>query len=620
MASFLSRLVSSLLGRRRRGKSARTDSSTTEASVIAVPASGIERVTDGTTVSVLDVPTDEAARTPGIVPKEGTATAFPSSLRIGVDFGTSTMQVAVYVEGREPHLLRLEDASDHMPSYYALDQSGQPCFGAIALNVAENVHSIKPKLAEDVEIPSFGYPSQIAHRMLAEVVQRTIKRLRDQGLIPEQMERLDVATNLGCTPRFQLDARTLLRDVAQRAGLDVQLATLVEEPVAAAYEIMLSGMVTDGRVLVVDMGGGTLDIAVIKISGQARSFELFASGGSVRAGDRFTEVIADRIRNELAERTAAADLTRADDTLIWQRAEAAKQSLSVRRTAIVALGGIAGLSDETFELTSDWFTSATGRLRVFIEADVATVYRAARLVLDRGDEHDPAPGTVNFEELTKGAVRRLSEIGLRDDALLHIDTVVLVGGATNMPMIGQLFRSIFGDRVIEPEIVAIDRTAIVAMGLARPKPKATTNLRFPSWGVSALFRGDGVDAEVPVYEPYAPTFHVLHGATSEYSYRVAVPTEAQTVALVFRPVGQGEGTGWPRVQVPIKTQELLFEMDLFGRIQLSAGGADLYGGVAANLKAPWSPAEADGLATWLPPWKKRDWWTDVPTWDMRNDK
>ena len=44
------------------------------------------------------------------------------------------------------------------------------------------------------------------------------------------------------------------------------LATLVEEPVAAAYEVMLSGMVSDGRVLVVDMGGGTLDAAVIRIS------------------------------------------------------------------------------------------------------------------------------------------------------------------------------------------------------------------------------------------------------------------------------------------------------------------------------------------------------------------
>jgi molecular chaperone DnaK (HSP70) len=462
------------------------------------------------------------------VPEDNEELSRTSSLRIGVDFGTSTIQVATYVEGREPQLLRLEDATDYMPSYYAKDGAGLDRFGVEAVNLAENYHSIKPLLVDDIAIDGVGHPSQIAFLMLEEVVRRTIVQLRAQRLIPEVLETLEIATNLGCTPRFELDTRIRLRDVAKRAGLGVTLATLVEEPVAAASEIMLSGVVSDGRVLVIDMGGGTLDIAVIKISGAAQSFELFASAGYPHAGDAFTDIIVARIQSAVSK-SSDAPLTRADMTLIWQRAEAAKQTLSVRRSALIPLGGIAGRGDETIEFTSEWFEGETRRLRVFVEHDVRTAYQLARLVLDRGGPFDPAPGTVDFDEPTKGRVRRLTEIGLRDDALEHIDSVVLVGGATNMPMVRKLFADIFGDRLIEPEIVGIDRSAIVALGLSRPKPPGMTNLRFPNWGVSAEFESGYGRTEVAVYEPFAPTFQIQGGYTSVYSYSVALPGCEQSV-------------------------------------------------------------------------------------------
>jgi hypothetical protein len=428
------------------------------------------------------------------------------------------------------------------------------------------------------------------------------------------MEKLEIATNLGCTPRFGLDARVRLRDVAQKAGLEVKLASMIEEPIAAAYEIMLSGLVTDGRTLVVDMGGGTLDAAVIRISESGQKFELFASGGSTNAGDRFTEVIAGRIESEVRTRAAGAVLSRADSTLIWLRAEEAKQSLSTKRTATVALGGIGGITDETIEITADWFRTQTGLLRLHIEHDVQNVYRLARLVLDRGGEFDPAPGTMDFDEPRKGVIRNLSQVGLKDDALEHIDRVVLVGGGTNSPLIADIFKSIFGDKVLEPEFVGIDRSEIVALGLARPKPREMSDLRYPSWGVSALFDVAGTEKEEPLYEPFAPTFHIAGGYTSEYVHTLSVPDGARAVAVAFRSV-DGQGERWPRVDLD-GHRRLELRLDLFGHIGVTADGTDLYSGV----KVPWSPAERDALATWLPPWKPRqDWWVEIPTWDPRND-
>jgi Ethanolamine utilization protein EutJ (predicted chaperonin) len=510
--------------------------------------------------------------------------------------------------------VQLEDLTDFMPSFFAWDADRQARFGSVAANLPDNVHSVKPMLAKDELIDGVGHPSQITYLMLEEVVRRTLIRLREQRLISDDLDRLDLATNLGCTPTFDLDTRVLLRDVARRAGLQVNLVNLIEEPVAAAYEIMLSGLVPDGVALVIDMGGGTLDVAVVRVAKGGRAFELFATGGSTNAGDRFTDLIEAELLRVVQERTDGPDLTRADRNLLWQRADAAKQTLSVRRSAIVALGGVAGIESETIEVTRDWLDQASRRLKVYIEHDVTNVYRMARLVLGRGGEHDPAPGTVDFDEPEKGKIRKLTGIKLGDDGMSHIDFVVLVGGATNMPMIAEQFRSIFGVKVIEPEIAAIDRSSIVALGLARPKPTDMANLRYPSWGVSAVFDCSDGSVERALYEPYAPAFNVRGGRTSYYSHAVSVPADAKTVALAFRSV-EGTGSRWPTVPVDGESH-VRIELDLFGNVEFRADDRRLYEG----LRAPWSPAEAGALVDWLPPWHDREWWKDIPTWDPRNDK
>jgi hypothetical protein len=219
-----------------------------------------------------------------------------------------------------------------------------------------------------------------------------------------------------------------------------------------------------------------------------------------------------------------------------------------------------------------------------------------------------------------GYRRRLTEVGLDDDAKEHLDHVVLVGGATKMPMITEMFKNVFGDRLIEPELVGTDRAEIVALGLARPKPPGMASLRYPSWGISAVFRRAQGETEVPMYEPFAPTFQVYGGATSRYVYTAPVPAAgADEVALAFRSV-DGQGTRWPFAPLPASATSVEFEMSLFGTVQLAACRENLYPDHSA-LRTPWAPAEAGRLAEWLPPWTlPKDWWNRVPDWDLRNDE
>ena len=574
----------------------------------------VSKVVPASPSAVASAPTPRIRR-PKLAPQEPAPETAPSTLRLGVDFGTSTTQVAVHLPGQAPRLIRLDGATDSMPSYMAIGLDSTPVFGATAVNVAPNAHSIKLKLEKDEPLHEVGgrTPSRVAFLMLEETVRRTIEQLRRQRLIPPDMERLEIATNFGCTPMFGLDLRIRLRNIAAEAGLNVTLTSLIEEPVAAAYEVMLSGLVSEGRVLVIDMGGGTLDIAVIKISDGAQKFELFASKGYPRGGDAFTEIIDKRLRQEVADRTAS-DLSRADSSLIWQRAEAAKLTLSARLTVKVDLSGIADMTDVTCELTREWFTHATGNLRVLVKHDVTTVYRMARLVLDRGGEHDPRPGSVDFDEPVKGRIRRLTDVGLHDDGLEHLDHVVLVGGGTNMPMIEAMFRDIFGDLVIGPEAVGLERDVVVCTGLARPKPTQMVSLRYPSWGVSVV-ADDG--QHTPLYEPYAPAFNVVNGMSTEYRYEVKVP-KSRNLALAFRSV-DGAGVQWPAVAIPNGTTTLRFAMTLFGQFDLHTDvGTVLYSDRDGGV--PWQSAEGSRIPAWLPPWRQRDWWSEMPMWDMRNDK
>lgn len=547
-------------------------------------------------------------------------------LRIGVDFGTSTTQVAVRIGSGEPRLIRLSPETEHLPSYMALDGQGRQLFGLDAMNTFPNVHSVKAKLVADQPLPEADglRPSDVAHAFLSEVVRRTLTRLQDERLLPADVDRLLLSTNLGCTPRFDLTARARLRDVAKAAGLNVRLADLIEEPVSAAFEVTFSGLVDEGvrpdgaRLLLVDIGGGTLDVAVMKVGRALDKTELYATRGWEDAGDRFTELIVGQVTKEVKQ-LAGADvaLTNADRSLMWARAEAAKTTLSFRSSTVIALGGIAGIGDETFELTSDALRHLAGNLLARIRTDVRVAYMLARLILDRGGPEDPAPGTVDYLD-AGGGVRSLVDMDVSSDAREHLDAVVLVGGASQMPMIRAVFERQFAGLLRDPQFVGLDPVQAVVLGLARQHRLSASNLRYPNWGVSAIFKvPGGPDLSVPLYEPFAPSFDVKNGFTSVYRRDATTPPGATHVAIAFREAGTDRTQMWPPVPLPDSSATLSLGLDLFGRVSMSADGRPLYVD-GSSQPTPWQTAEAYALPSWVPPGRKTDWYKDLPQWDWRN--
>jgi hypothetical protein len=462
-----------------------------------------------------------------------------------------------------------------MPSYVGLDPDGVIRFGSAAVNLGVNVHSLKLRLRKNAPIAELGgvLPADAAISLITEATSRALRQLQSEHVLPGSAHLLEIATNVGCTPAFDLERRVLLREVCRRSGLTVDLVNLVEEPVGAALEIIRGGATDTGRMLIIDLGGGTLDVAVISVSAGVDQFDLHATGGTglgddgrtMLGGDRFTAVIEDRLKLELAGRRGLAlgdlRLPPEDQTALWNRAENAKINLSTIPTVRVALPGEAPETG-TVELSAVWFRDAARPLVDQMVGFVEGVYRHARLTLDRS--------------VVDGDVINLS---LATDGPSHLDTVCLVGGASQMPFVREGFRRIFGDRVVEQEFLGSDVIETVVLGLARHDDLDRIDYRYPNWGIEGVFRAGASEANVVLFEPYSPTLELTYfGPGEQYRKVVDIPPGFQGgfVEVNFVPIVRRSGIKWPQTRLPRDAKSLRITIDYFGRVRLWADDVPLF--------------------------------------------
>ncbi len=188
------------------------------------------------------------------------------------------------------------------------------------------------------------------------------------------------------------------------AGLRV--LSLLNEPTAAAFAYGLTNPDETKRLLVFDLGGGTFDVSIVNIDG--RELSVVATTGDHQLGGKDW-----------------------DDALIRYAADQFRA-----RHGLDPLDDLAAYHDLRQKCTSAKL-SLTKRPRVNLFYD----YRGKILRLELARE--------KFEDLASGMVRRceaLTRDVLEDAGLTvaDIDTVVLAGGSTRMPMIRDMIRNVFG--------------------------------------------------------------------------------------------------------------------------------------------------------------------------------
>ena len=554
------------------------------------------------------------------VPRPSSSPAKPrkvQDIRIGLDFGTSTTLVAAKIGNQPPRVLRLESTGDEMPSYLALS-GADVLIGQAAVNAAANVHSVKLALRDNEPIEDLDgmKPDKAALELIAGGLSRALDQLKRQRRLPPETERLTVSSNVGCTPAFSLEQRVRLRDVCRVAGLKVDMVNLVEEPVAAAFFASREGGARDGRTMIIDAGGGTLDVSILEVHDDATRFVLHASGGHELGGDQFTKVIERHLREKLARlrgtESDALDLNRKERTALWNEAEKAKIALSLRPRHRVPLPG----TDEVVEVTSEWLEEQSRDLVRRIVAFVAEIYRRSRYTLDRTlDETDQRPGTDVFRNKA-GHVTYVRNLRLEEDGLQHLDLVYFVGGASRMPLLRDRMAEIFGAKMIDLDLIGLDPVQAIVLGLAMHQPLDRVELRNPNWAVN-LVLGDGRGKKqqlVPVYEPYAPLMKV--GPMSQEpstSTTIPLPRKASTAWLEFQSVLGRKSERWSTVSLPASAEEVKVTITLFGDVAMWVGNERVY----VDQRSPF--AARDDSVDWLPKGWRDNWREMVQDYDPRYD-
>ncbi|GII75981.1 molecular chaperone DnaK [Sphaerisporangium rufum] len=343
----------------------------------------------------------------------------------GIDLGTTYSCIASVDEVGRPTVLRNLEGADTTPSVVFFESPDNVVVGATAKDSAVLepdlvVSRIKRDMGHDVPRVRHDRP-YTPEEISAFILRKLAEDARTATGDPVEDVVITVPAYFGAAER---DAT---RKAGHIAGLNV--IDVVSEPIAAAitYGVLNPGQ--DHTILVYDLGGGTFDTTVIRLS--AGDIEVVCTDGDHELGgadwdDRLVEHLAERFQ---AEHPDAGDplLDKQTEQQLRRDAEELKKTLSTRTQHVVRVmheGRVA-----TVELTRDALADLT------------------RDLLDR---------TV---EITRRTMDTAAGKGVE-----AYDHLVLVGGSTKMPAVAEALQKEFElvPRLQDPDLAVAKGAALYA--------------------------------------------------------------------------------------------------------------------------------------------------------------
>jgi molecular chaperone DnaK len=367
---------------------------------------------------------------------------------IGIDLGTTNSVVAV-MEGGDPTVIPTAEGSRLLPSVVGFNKNGERMVGQTAkrqavINPENTIYSIKRFMGRrygevETERKMVSYqviqgPSNDA-RVHVPIMKVDYTPQDISAMILGKLKQ-DAEAYLGesvkqaviTVPAYFNDSqRQATKDAGRIAGLDV--LRIINEPTAAALAYGLDKKDNE-TILVFDLGGGTFDVSVLEVGGGV--IEVRATNGDTHLGgddwdERIVNWVADQYKSE-----SGIDLRK--DRQALQRLREASEKAKLELSSV-------------------------------LETEINLPYITADV---NGPKHLQTKITRSlFEQLTEDLVARLRQpfqSALKDANMnaSEINEVVLVGGASRMPMVQELVRSLSNK---EPH-KGVNPDEVVAVGAA----------------------------------------------------------------------------------------------------------------------------------------------------------
>jgi molecular chaperone HscC len=339
---------------------------------------------------------------------------------VGIDLGTTNSLIGMLVDG-QPRLIPNAFGEVLTPSVVGLDDAGTLLVGAPA----------RERLISHPQLTAAAFKRYMGTQQEFELGQRKFRAEELSAMVLRSLKQ-DAESFLGepvteaiiTVPAYFNDTQRKATIAAGKlAGLHVE--RLLNEPTAAALAHGIANRNAESTYLVFDLGGGTFDVSIVEMFDGI--IEVHASSGdNFLGGDDFRDQL---VKVFLAEHgaTLQVDPARPPRALLERasrQAELAKRELSGAPAATMRV---------------NW----EGREALW-EISAADFERHCELLL--------------------GRLSRPIQQALRDARMLthQLDEIVLVGGATRMPMVRKLVTRLFG----RFPVVDINPDEAVALGAA----------------------------------------------------------------------------------------------------------------------------------------------------------
>jgi molecular chaperone DnaK len=379
---------------------------------------------------------------------------------LGIDLGTTNSVVAV-MEAGEPTVLENAEGNRLTPSVVAVNPKtdermvGQVAKRQAVTNPDNTIFSIKRFMGRKFDDPEVQRTAKLVPYKVTRASNGDVRvAMGGKDYAPPEISAMilqklktDAEAKLGeritqaviTVPAYFNDSqRQATKDAGQIAGLEV--LRIINEPTAAALAYGLDKK-KDETIAVYDLGGGTFDVSILRLGEGV--FEVIATNGDTHlGGDDFDQRVIDWICDEF-KREQGIDLRH--DRMALQRLKEAAEKAKI-------------------ELSS---TLQTEINLPFVTAD-ASGPKHLNLTLSRSKLEQLVGDLV---EKTVGPCQQaLADAGLSTG---QVDEVVLVGGQTRMPLVGEKVRALFGKEphkgVNPDEVVAIG--AAIQAGVLRGEVK-----------------------------------------------------------------------------------------------------------------------------------------------------
>ncbi|MDD5614727.1 MAG: molecular chaperone DnaK [Candidatus Methanoperedens sp.] len=347
---------------------------------------------------------------------------------IGIDLGTSNSAAAV-MQGNRPVIIPSAEGvslgGKAFPSYVAFTKDGQRLVGEparrqVVTNSEGTAYAFKRKMGTDYKYSLRGKdykPQELSAFLLQKIKQDA------EAFLGEKVEKAVITV----PAYFNDNQRQATKDAGEIAGLEV--VRIINEPTAAslAYGLDKTG---DQKILVFDLGGGTLDVTIMEMGGGV--FEVKSTAGDTQLGgtdmdNRLVDYIAEEFKKE-----HGIDLRK--DRVANQRLRDAAEKAKIELSTTL-----------TTEINQPFITAdAGGPKHLTMTLTRTKLEEVIRPVIDRC--RAPMEQALSDAKLTKNDIKK----------------VILVGGPTRMPIIQKFVEDYAGKKAEG----GVDPMECVAMGAA----------------------------------------------------------------------------------------------------------------------------------------------------------